>query len=119
MKKKIIIAVVILVVIIIVISLYNRNKRKKELALANSQFQVENTNGAGLIGYLTGIFNGNSSGSGMSEEQALEVSKEISNLYDQESESGDSQAVSLTQQLFTNGWTYVGYNQVTPINAEA
>ena len=116
MKKKIIIVVVILVVLFITYKIYKNYQRKRDIQAVQTQMSIEQTNGNGLFSYFTNLFNSNNSESdGVSQEEALEVSKTIANLLELDTETTNTEANILIQELFTNGWEYVRYNEVRAV----
>ena len=58
---------------------------------------------------------GNGSMGKMSEAEAKNLAKEVSNLLETESAEGIAQAQILTVKLMNGGWNYVDYNVVSPI----
>lgn len=116
MSKKIIIILVLIVVAAIGIAVYNSWNRKKNAELAVAQFQQETTSGSGLLGYFTNLWNKNQSDGGLSMDEAKDVSKQIADLMEIESEDATKQAQTLIADLYAKGWTYNGYNDVTPVS---
>lgn len=115
-RKKLFMFLAIAAILVVLFVVYNRRKRDQISALES---EVQQTNANGLFGYLTNIFNqttGGSSGSSMSEGEALEYSKRIADLKETGAESAEIEANSLIQELAVNGWQYIGWNQVKAIN---
>lgn len=104
---------IVIVAIIAVILIVRRNRQRQIQQMAALQQQSQQTTGSGFIGYLTNLFNKNQTGSGtMSENEAKAISQKIADYYETETEEGKKQAETLIQELYSNGWQYIGYNQV-------
>lgn len=109
--------IVLVIVAILLILLYNWNKKKQlERQAYEQQVAMQQTTGTGLIGYLSNLWNGKQSDGTMSESEALAISQKIADLIETETEGGQTQANAMIQELYVNGWKYVGYNKVEPVS---
>ena len=50
----------------------------------------------------------------ITQQQAIEMSKTIADLYETESASKIAEADQMAANLLSQGWVYIGYGQVNP-----
>ena len=118
--KKILIFVGILIVVIIVIDQVKKASARRDLAAAKVAFDNENTNGAGLIGWIKGIADkvkGNDADTSIgnyTEDEAKSIAKDIADLYETGQPDDNEQADAMVTDLNNKGWSFTGYGTVMP-----
>jgi len=114
LSKRTIIIIVVLLVIALLWWNYNKKQKAKQ-AIYDQQLQSQQTTGSAFLGYLSNLWTKKQSDGSMSEEEALAMSQKIADFIETESEAGQQQANAMIQELYANGWEYVGYNNVKPV----
>lgn len=111
--KKIVIIILISITLLAIFYFVSKNMANKKDDM-QSEIDAQNTNGSGFLQNLTNLYNSITKNE-LTLQEAIEVSKEISNLFELNNEKSTIQANELKSDLALKGYTYVAYGEVEKI----